>query len=92
MLTESRKFLQIDKEKLEKIKFYIQNSKRKNTQRSGFKLHNVSKTIGRLLWRDINRILKPRNGLKMIFMKGQKNYLNLHMKLFGSFKFTFSKI
>ncbi|MEH7483489.1 tyrosine-type recombinase/integrase [Neobacillus drentensis] len=34
MLTESGKFLQIDKEKLEKIKFYIQNSKSKNTQRS----------------------------------------------------------
>ncbi|MCM2535132.1 site-specific integrase [Neobacillus pocheonensis] len=34
MLTESGKFLQIDNEKLEKIKFYIQNSKSKNTQRS----------------------------------------------------------
>jgi site-specific recombinase XerD len=27
-------FLQIEKEQLEKIKFYIQNSKSKNTQRS----------------------------------------------------------
>ncbi|MEH7120622.1 site-specific integrase [Neobacillus vireti] len=34
MLIESGKFLQINKEKLEKIKFYIQNSKSKNTQRS----------------------------------------------------------
>lgn len=34
LLTESTKFLQIDREKLEKIKFYIQNSKSKNTQKS----------------------------------------------------------
>lgn len=34
MLTESGKFPQIDNEKLEKIKFYIQNSKSKNTQGS----------------------------------------------------------
>lgn len=34
LVPESDKLLQIEKEKLEKIKFYIQNSKSKNTQKS----------------------------------------------------------
>lgn len=34
LVSKNENFLQVDKEKLEKIKFYIQNSKSKNTQKS----------------------------------------------------------
>jgi site-specific recombinase XerD len=34
LVPQNENFLQIEKEKLEKIKFYIQNSKSKNTQKS----------------------------------------------------------